>query len=391
MRRVTALCGLYVAFAMPIAMLGVAWPDMRDMLSRSEAELGVLAGCYGVGRVSTAATSGVVLRALSFGPATLVLALVLAASCAVVSSGPSWPALVAAVAAVGAATGVLESLGGRFLAVSGSVRAAGLVAGSYGVGATIGPALVAVTDWRLAYVVATLATVAAGAAVAAPAMRWPADLASHALARVRDQSLTRRRPSSRAVIVVSLSLFIVFVGVEATAGQWTATFLEESRGLDRWLAGLAVSGFFAGVTVGRLLLGAIDVPQRVLPWLASLMVPLLAGVAVGPPRMAPAFVSLAGLALAPVFPMLMATTGRRVGEPQAGQVSGWQLIAGNTGATAMPAMTGLVVAWTSPEAPILVLIAAGVVGAALLTLTSDDRTRAAVSARRVVWPRLQRR
>jgi fucose permease len=368
---------MYVAFAMPIAMLGVAWPDIRDLLSRSEAELGVLAGCYGIGRLSTAASSGVVLRALPFGPATLVLALALAASCAVVSFGPSWPVLVVAVAAVGATTGVLESLGGRFLAVSGSVRAAGLVAGSYGVGATIGPALIAVTaDWRLAYVFAALATVAAGAAVATPAMRWTPSMASDAPTRTPDRTFTRRSSPSRAVIVVSLILFIIFVGAEATAGQWTATFLEESRGLDRWLAGLAVSGFFAGVTVGRLLLGAVEVPLRVLPWLAGLMVPMLAGVAVGPPHMAPAFVSLAGLALAPMFPMLMATTGQRVGVPQAGRVSGWQLIAGNMGGTAMPAMTGLVVAWTSSEAPIVMLIAAGTVGAGLLTRMSGDQASA---------------
>jgi fucose permease len=385
-RRVTTLCALYAAFAMPVAMLGVAWPDIRETLLRSEAELGVLAGCYGVGRLSTATVSGTLLRVASFGPATLASALVLAASCVAVAAGPSWPVLVAVVLVVGLATGALESLGTRYLAVSGSVRSAGLAAGSYGVGATVGPALVAVTgNWRLIYIVAALVTVAAGAAVASPAVRWPDGLVEREPFAVSRAPARRSHGPERAAVLLSLALFFLFVGVEATAGQWTATFLEQSRGLDRWSAGIAVSGFFAGVTVGRLLLGTIDVPVRMLPLLAGMVVPLLAGVAAGPPRLALVFVSLAGVVVAPMFPVLMATTGRRLGALHAGRVSGWQLIAGNVGATALPAATGLVVGSVSPDAVIFVLMTAGTVGTALLMLMAGDWIHVAgVAARRSV-------
>lgn len=64
MRRILALCAVYLAFAMPVAMLGVAWPEIREQLARDECELGVLAGCDGMGRLAMAASSGVVLRRL---------------------------------------------------------------------------------------------------------------------------------------------------------------------------------------------------------------------------------------------------------------------------------------------------------------------------------------
>lgn len=51
-------------------------------------------------------------------------------------------------------------------------------------------------------------------------------------------------------VVALLSLFVAFVGIEVTAGQWTATPLEQGRALDRQVAGLAVSGFWAGMTMG---------------------------------------------------------------------------------------------------------------------------------------------
>ncbi len=50
---------------------------------------------------------------------------------------------------------------------------------------------------------------------------------------------------------------------------------------------------------------------------------------------------VAGLAVAPQFPTLLAHTGTRVGEALAGRVSGYQLIAANLGATGLAALTGV--------------------------------------------------
>jgi fucose permease len=371
--RVAALSAIYLAFAMPIAMLGVAWPDIRDALGRDSGELGVLAGCYGVGRLSSAASSGVLLRRLSFGRAMLASAVAVAGATAWVATSPAWAFLVAAVGAVGVASGALESLGSRFIAVSASARTAGVLAGSYGVGATIGPALVALSGrWQVAYGVAAVVVLAAGAVFLSGSLRWPEQV-EVGVHPGSTGSAASPRPG-RAAVLVSLAMFAVFVGIEVTTGQWTATFLEQARGLDRRLAGIAVSGFWGGLTVGRMALGAVDVSRRTLVTLATLLVPLLLAVAVGPPRLAPVFLILIGLALAPMFPVLLAATADRVGADRAGQVSGWQLLAGNAGATVFPALVGLVVAMTGPGAPAAVLVLMAATGAALIV-------RAVVKAR----------
>lgn len=391
MKRNAALCAVYLAFAMPIAMLGVAWPEIQVALGRAEGELGLLAGCYGIGRLSMGASSGALLRRAPFGPATAGAALVVGLSSAAVAARPAWWLLVVAVTVVGVGSGALESLGSRFLALHGSVRAAGVVAGSYGVGATIGPALVAWSgQWRMAYVVAAVVTVATGALFLTPGLRGigvggAADAGPGASARSAGGSRgagVRARwsrgagdaarghgaaaPPTGLAVVLSLALFVTFIGIEVTAGQWAATLLEQARGLDRQVSGFAVSGFFGGVTVGRLLLGAVDLPQRRLPLMGFVLVPAMVAVAIGPPRAAPVALVVAGLALSPMFPALMATTGDRVGQAHAGRVSGWQLLAGNTGATAMPALTGVLVATQGPAAPSAVLVVLAVTGAVLL-------------------------
>jgi fucose permease len=175
---------------------------------------------------------------------------------------------------------------------------------------------------------------------------------------------------------VSLSLFALYIGIEVTAGQWAATFLEDARGLSERAAGFATSAFWAGITIGRLLLGRMLLGRgsvrtaRILGVATAALLGafLLAAVARGPVAIA-AF-ALAGVALAPSFPMLMATTAERVGAGMAGRVSGWQLIAGNIGGTGLAALTGLVVGLTSARAPIVVLVLSSVVGLAMVRVSA---------------------
>jgi fucose permease len=375
---------VYLAFAMPIAMLGVAWPDIREPVARGSGELGILVAGYGLGRLSTAGSSGVLLRALRFERALLVSAIALAAGTAWVATCPVWPHMIVAFITVGMTTGVLESLGSRFMVVTASARSAGLLAGSYGVGGTIGPALVALSGrWQLAYAVSSVMTLLAGAVLLAPSLRWPDGLVPPGR-RGRPVNTGPRPGAPRpswTVVLVSLSLFAVFVGIEATAGQWTVTFLEHARGLGHRLAGLAVSAFFAGVTIGRIGLGAIDVPRRVPLSVVALPIPLFSAVALGPPVVVPVLMFLAGLSLAPTFPTLMAATVDRVGVERAGQMSGWQLVASNAGATVFPSLTGLFVGVSTPVAPIIVLTLMAVAGVVLVALAQGRSSPAAVRHR----------
>jgi fucose permease len=261
---------------------------------------------------------------------------------------------------------VLDSLGARFLAVTASVRSAGLAAGSYGVGATIGPVVIAVTD-SVAAGFLTGAAVAAAAAgvVVSPSIAWPADLTLRRRAATVDDGPSARSLLSTTSVLLSLGLFAAFVGLEVTAGGWLATVLEDGRDLDDRLAGLSVGGFWGGITVGRLLLGRLDLPDRAVFVSVAVLLASFGALAVVPGWAALPVAVVAGLALSPQFPTLVAHTGERVGTAAAGRVSGWQLLAANVGGTGLGALTGLIVDATGPTAPLAVLVATTVVGGLL--------------------------
>ena len=377
-RALRVMCWIYLGFAMPIAMLGVAWPEIRDELGRSNSALGILATSYGIGRLALSGSGGLQLRNRSFGPAVALAVGALGVASLAVAAAPSWPVLLVAVLGTGLASGALDSLGGRYIAASRSVGMAGLLAGSYGVGATIGPLVVAFGDrWRRAYVLAGVVALSGAVLVARPSLVWP-PVTDH---EAEDDDVAARPPVSwrSPAVVASLLLMVSFVGLEVTMGQWTATYLEDARSIDERIAGLAGSGFWGGATVGRLVLSRLELGSRHLPALTLGVVAAVGTLAVLPGAAVVAAGIAVGLALAPFFPVIMATTAERVGTAAAPRVSGWQLVAGNVGATTIPALTGVAVALTDERAPFGVLLAVCALGAVALVLTRRA-TEAAAAA-----------
>ncbi len=362
---------MYLAFGMPVAMLGVAWTSVRDDLDRGDGDLGVLALVYGLGRLVTSPSSGVLLRRLRFGPAAALALAGLALGSVWVASGPGWWSLVAAFGFLGVVSGVLDSLGARFLAVGASVGRAGLAAGSYGVGATIGPIVLAAADSvAVGYLTAAATAVLAAGAVLLPGLAWPVGLAQPRTEAEGSGPQGLNGLVRSPGVLVSLALFFVFVGIEVTAGSWLAPVLEDARDVGERTAGLAVGGFWAGITLGRLALGRFSADERVLRLAVGVLLAAVLGLAVAPAALVVPLAVVAGLALAPQFPTLLAHTGRRVGTALAGRVSGWQLVGANIGGTGLAAATGFVVALTGPGAPVVVLVVTILVGGALITVVA---------------------
>jgi fucose permease len=143
-----------------------------------------------------------------------------------------------------------------------------------------------------------------------------------------------------------IAAFFFYTGLETTAGQWCFTLLRERHGLGVEAAGAWTSGYWASLTLGRILLGfVVDRlgPDRLLR-LAS--VGMLAGAALFSARedlVGRVGLLLLGLSLAPVFPTLMARTPARLGAASRLAV-GFQVSAATLGSASLPAVAGFLVA-----------------------------------------------
>jgi fucose permease len=228
----------------------------------------------------------------------------------------------------------------------------------WGIGATLGPAaaaaiLAAGAGWQAAYAAVAAALAALGAAFLVTRRRW--DGTAPPPGRPGGAISALRHP----VVRLQMAVFFVYTGLEAGGGQWAATILA-ARGATPAEAALAATLFWAGLAGGRIALGfVVDRigPDRLLRLGMPVAVVAAMGFALG--LQDAAFLILFAVALAPVYPTVMALTPARLG-PLAVQAIGLQVAAAMAGVAVLPGLMGWVADWVGADAvPWILLLLAG--------------------------------
>ncbi|KAJ6595848.1 MFS general substrate transporter [Mycena vulgaris] len=169
---------------------------------------------------------------------------------------------------------------------------------------------------------------------------------------------------------------LMYVGVEVTIGGWITTYIIQVRGGGA-SAGYISSGFFGGIMVGRLALLWLNKKigeQRVMYLYVGLamglefivwFVPSLIGGAVA--------VSLIGVFLGPIYPIVMNRTSRVVPRWLLSGSIGWIAGFGQAGSAILPFITGSIASKTGIRALQPLLISLMAVFPILWALVPIDR------------------
>ncbi|KAJ2901267.1 hypothetical protein MKZ38_002017 [Zalerion maritima] len=180
-----------------------------------------------------------------------------------ISFHPPFPAIPVLMILSGLGNGLEDSAWNAWIGdMENSNELLGLLHGAYGAGATIAP-LVATTmitkakvEWYTFFYV--MAGTAALELVALSSAFWGADGAAY---RERHRSTTGQdRTTTRRVIREPVTWLVAFfllgyVGCEVSLGGWITTFMLNVRHAEPFDAGMAGTGFWLGLAVGRVVLG----------------------------------------------------------------------------------------------------------------------------------------
>jgi hypothetical protein len=140
---------------------------------------------------------------------------------------------------------------------------------SWGVGITLGPFIMTLGlerfhSWRWGYAAVGASQIALGAYFALTASRWQSPTGPPPATEppnapdpqpLHEPAAAFRETLANPRVWMSLTLFLVYTGIEATLGYWTYTLLTESRGISAHTAGFWTGGYWATFTVGRILAG----------------------------------------------------------------------------------------------------------------------------------------
>lgn len=336
----------FLALGLPDTTFGVAWPSIRHTFGLPLSALGLLLAVYTAAYLVAGATTGTLLRRFGTGRLLAGAALLGAAGLSVAAVAPWWVALLAGVVPIGFCGGLLDAALNAHVALTENSRVLGLLHGAYGVGATVGPLIFTAVlalggSWRWGYAVAVLVDLV----LAGWFWRLRTEWDDRIEAPDDEAEGAAERRARDAVVAVSLLLFFVYVGVEATAGQWAYTVLTEGRGMGPAAAGLWVAAYWGALTAGRIAVGLGAVRLDDVRLLAASCTLTLVGVTLfwwNPTLVVGALgLPIAALGMAAIFPTLIGLTPSRVGADRAAHVIGLEVAAAALAGGLLPGLTGV--------------------------------------------------
>lgn len=336
----------FISIGFPDAVLGVAWPEMRVDFSRVRADIGIILIFNAAGYFTSGATAGTILARIGVGKTLAFSTLLVAAGLFAYAISPSFWAMPFIAVCVGFGSGAVDAGLNFYAAEKYSNKVMNWLHGFFGIGAMLGPFIMAATldagsSWRWGYAIVASITLVLGIIFVLRMHSWE-DIEPH------DETTTRLSARSvlrNPLVWLQILLFFTMCGIESSVGVWTATLLQE-----RFHESAATAGFWAGLYWGAVAAGRMLIPV-ILPRVptariiqAGAITLLIAGILMIPDQawMTKAGVVLFGLGNAPMFPNLMTLTPYRYGRETAIHTIGFQVSAATAGVAIIPSVAGVI-------------------------------------------------
>jgi len=356
----------FISLGLPDSLLGSAWPVMRGDLDASIGTAGVISMVIAGNTIVSSLASNTVIQRFGTGKVTLASCILTAGALLGFASSPSLIWLILFAIPLGLGAGSVDAGLNNYVAMHYKAHHMSWLHCFWGVGATLGPMIMASYIsgqdlWRQGYltvaaiqfclVLILLFSLPLWDKVARRSQAHPS--AGHA--EPEDPTLEPisggGKPWRIQGVKLAMTTFLLYCGIEASMGLWGSSFLVGVKNLPASTAAQWVSLFFVGITVGRMLTGFITFKmnnRRLIRYgqftalfgAALLVLPL------------PAVVSLigfmiVGLGLAPIFPCMLHETPARFGKKHSQAIMGYQMAAAYTGSTLIPPALGAIASQTT--------------------------------------------
>ncbi|MGO4109219.1 MFS transporter [Paenibacillus sp. YAF4_2] len=348
----------FISLGLPDSLLGSAWPVMRPELDAPLGAAGVLYMTIAAGTIVSSLASGTILRRFGTGRVTLVSCIMTAGALLGYSTSPSLAWLLVCAIPLGLGAGAVDAGLNNYVAAHYKAHHMSWLHCFWGVGATLGPVIMAQfisnNAWRYGYL-----TVAAIQCVLVIILFFTLPLWER-VAKIHKANATSDHmeiidvlpdedsstpPLKIKGVKLALVSFLLYCGIEATIGLWGASYLVNMKDVSASTAAQWVSLYYAGITAGRFITGFITfkVSNRNLirgGQLIALIGALLLFLPL-PDGFSFAGFMIVGLGLAPIYPCMLHETPVRFGKQHSQTIMGYQMAVAYTGSTLMPPLLGL--------------------------------------------------
>lgn len=355
LRQIGLCFGLFAMVGLSNGAIGVQLPDLRSFYRLDNAVVGLLYMGETLGYALAAFCSGWLVEWLGLRRFVIAGLVIFALSCLVLGLAPPLGVVLVSRPAIGFGMAIMESGANFFVASLGRTTLLNYLHALFGAGSLVGPlvatfVLAAGWGWNSVYLVwlfLSLSLLLSYSLLTPSPVATPKNKPAANEETEKGQNLMAATLALPVVWLGAIFL-VVYVGVELSTGAWAYTFLTEARAYDTVFSGWAVSGYWLGLTLGRIILAPLaerfGIGSRGLIQFGM----GLAGVGIvvvwwsGSAATSALGLGLLGLGLGPIFPTTLAILSRLVAPRLVPSTIGFACSLSILGAAIFPALAGLV-------------------------------------------------
>lgn len=377
----------FISLGLPDTLLGSLWPVMQPELGVPLDAMGLVSIVVSVATVVSSLLCERVVRLLGTSKVTALSGVLTAAALLGYAQSATFGWLVLFAVPLGLGAGAVDTCLNNYAALHLSARHLNWLHCFWGIGAAAGPAILALIiqngrGWRSGYLVIALIQFAIAAVLLFTLPIWKGRDYKGAPLKRRNEAgqmpspREKRRPLLRIPGVAwALAAFAVCVSIDLGTGMWVPSYLVEARQFTPEMGAQISAVFYACVTIGRFLSGALAEK-----WSNKTLIRLGGALCICGALLLclplPAFayyifIAVAGLGCAPIFPAMIHLTPTRFGRGESPRIMGVQMAASYAGQLAISPCIGFVAARAGILAIPLMLLGLSV--AILLFSEAADR------------------
>lgn len=344
----------FVSLGLPDSLLGAAWPSIYPEFSVPVSYMGGISMIIAAGTIVSSLQSGRLTARFGTGRVTAFSVLLTAAALFGFSISRSYLELCLWAVPYGLGAGCVDASLNNYVALHYASRHMSWLHCMWGVGASLGPAILGLAlsggqSWSMGYRSIAALQILLTAVLFLSLPLWGRAPSAG------DQDAPSPAPAARALSLpqivripgakeVMLTIFC-YCALEQTTGLWASSYLVLQWGLSSETAAHFASLFFIGITVGRALSGFLTLKCSdaqmvrlgqgvVLGGLVLLLLPL------GERAALPGLI-LIGLGCAPIYPSIIHATPEHFGPACSQAMIGVQMASAYVGTCLMPPFFGL--------------------------------------------------
>ncbi len=361
----------FVSIGFPDAVLGVAWPLMRVTFERNLSNLGFILVFSGTGYFLSSALAGRAIDRLGVGRLLAISTSLVAIGLFGYAVSPEFWLLPFAGLVIGLGSGAIDAGLNFYASEHFSVTVMNWLHAFFGIGAMVGPFVMASVfalggGWRIGYLIVATAIALMAVVFILTTERWN-DGAHHdsedATPRVAVGQVMRM-----PAVWTQIGMFFFMTGIEASAGNWTATIMAGKFDASESRAGLWAGIFWGAMALGRIVMVPLSRDMNPARLVQLCTWGLLAGsllMTQNAVLLYQAGLVIFGLSMAPLFPTLMSLTPLRFGSGVALHTIGFQVSASTVGIISITTVAGIIAQSTTLTAIPLIMVICSLIVIAL--------------------------